>query len=266
MYQLTVAKYTRLTFEVIKSNILSAMEYRVSFLVQVFGMLINDSFLVLIWYFFFQTFPKIKGWTLEDTFLLFVINTINFALVMIFAGGARTIASTISKGQLDYFLGFPKNVLWHLSVSKTDISAIGDLLCGIAIYLIFVPVTLEKTLWIAILSVLSGFIMYSFIVLTQSLAFFVGDFENGAEQFFQSMLTFTLYPQSIFNGALKVIMLTVLPAFFIAAVPVSLVQNFSLPLFLLMVSVGLVIFTLAVTVFKYGLKKYESGNLINLNM
>ena len=56
MFLSTVAKYINLSFEIIKTNILTAMEYRTSFLIQVLGMIVNDTALIFVWVIFFKQF------------------------------------------------------------------------------------------------------------------------------------------------------------------------------------------------------------------
>ncbi len=262
----TVAKYISLTWEMTKSSILSAMEYRVSFLVQVFGMLVNDIALVAIWLIFFQKFPSINGWQFQDTAMLFALTTVNFAIVMIFARGAFEFSKTIARGELDYYLSFPKNVLWHASVSKTDISAIGDLLFGLIIFFFSGDISLEKIGLFAVIGVLTALIFLNFIIITQSITFYVGNFEEAAEQMFHALLGFTLYPQTAFYGALKIIMLTIIPAFFIATLPVQLIQKFNLEFFLILLGFWILTTIIATIIFRRGLRRYESGNLINVKM
>lgn len=261
-----VAKYISLTWEMTKSSILSAMEYRVSFLVQVFGMLVNDIALVAIWLIFFQKFPSINGWQFQDTAMLFALTTVNFAIVMIFARGAFELSKTIARGELDYYLSFPKNVLWHASVSKTDISAIGDLLFGLIIFFFSGDISFEKIGLFAVIGVLTALIFLNFIIITQSITFYVGNFEEAAEQMFHALLGFTLYPQTAFYGALKIIMLTIIPAFFIATLPVQLIQKFNLEFFLILLGFWILTTIIATIIFRRGLRRYESGNLINVKM
>ena len=264
MSQSTVAKYFSLTWEMTKINILSAMEYRFSFWMLVFGMVVNDIGLLFIWVIFFQRFPEINGWQFQDTVLLFSLSTMAFSLVMIFGGGAFEISRKIRQGELDYYLSFPKNILWHCSISKTDISAIGDFLFSIIIFFFSGDINLSKVGLFLLMVLPSAAILFSFIVITQSLAFWIGDFEDGAYNLFHALLGFSLYPQSVFHGLLKLLMFTLLPAFFIVTLPVELVKNFSLLNFAFLVTVAIGITILAVKIFFAGLKKYESGNLINV--
>lgn len=261
-----VVKYFSLTWEMTKLSILSAMEYRVSFLMQVFGMIVNDIALVVVWLIFFQKFPSINGWQFQDTAMLFALTTINYAIVMIFTRGAFDLSKTIARGELDYYLSFPINVLWHASVSKTDISAIGDLFFGLIIFFFSGGISFEKIVLFLVLVVISALIFFNFIIITQSIAFYVGNFEEAAEQMFHALLGFTLYPQTAFYGALKIIMLTIIPAFFIATLPVQLIQKFNLESFLILL--GFCFFTaiIATIIVKCGLRRYESGNLINVKM
>src|SRR5262245_48288652 len=110
----TVGKYLSLGWEMTKLSVLSAMEYRTSFLIQVIVMAVNNTAFLILWYIFFQKFPVINGWTFQDTVLLEALVAVNFSLVMIFGRGAFELARNITKGELDYFLSFPKNVLWHV--------------------------------------------------------------------------------------------------------------------------------------------------------
>jgi ABC-2 type transport system permease protein len=99
-------------------------------------------------------------------------------------------------------------------------------------------------------------------VITQSLSFWLGNAEGLAGQFFNALLSFSTYPTVIFNGAVKFALFTVIPAGFIAYLPVQLLREFSLPLL-----GGLLLFTIGMTaagwlVFRAGLRRYESGNLV----
>jgi len=266
MFLSTVGKYISLTWEMAKSSILSAMEYRASFIMQVVGMVINDLALIGVWVIFFQRFPAINGWGLSDMMVLFAVGTVNFALVMIFARGAMDLAKTITRGELDHFFAFPQNILWHATATKTDISAIGDLLFGIGIFFFSDHITIEKIALFGLLSVVSAIVFYSFMVVAQSIAFYVGNFEEAAEQMYYALTGFTLYPPSILSGALKIITLTILPAFFVAILPAQLIRSFSWPMFGVLVAFTIASFLFATWFFNRGLRRYESGNLISVKM
>ena len=150
--------YLVLTWEMVKMNVLSAMEYRASFLMQVAGMIVNDIGLVALWFIFFQKFPEIQGWNFHDTAILFAITTVQFSIVMIIARGSFQLARTIANGELDNFLSLPKNILWQISVSKTEVSAFGDLIFGVGIYFLSGNVSMESFGIFILLSILTAVI------------------------------------------------------------------------------------------------------------
>ena len=56
--------------EYVKSNIASAAELRVSFLMQVVGMMLNNTAFLVVWILFFKAFGDINGWTANEMFAL----------------------------------------------------------------------------------------------------------------------------------------------------------------------------------------------------
>jgi len=65
---------------------------------------------------------------------------------------------------------------------------------------------------------------------------------------------------------LKIITLTILPAFFMAILPTQLIAKFSWPLAGVFLGFTALITTFAVWFFNHGLRRYESGNLISVKM
>lgn len=263
MWLSTVVKYLKLSLYIKKLSIFTAMEYRIPFLTQVIGMIVNNFSLLALWYIFFQKFHDIKGWTFLDNATLFSMAAVLFSVVFISARGVMDLAKNINRGELDYFLTFPKNSLWYLSVSKTEISAIGDLISGMIVYIFFIHPTPGQFLYFLGVSLLAGLILLNFIIIVQSIGFFVGNFEDGAFALFESVLGFINYPQNIFYGNLKFAMMTIIPAFFIVSLPVSLIRVFDLQILLTLFGYWLLTFIVAIKLYNLGIKRYESGSLIN---
>src|SRR3989344_3855738 len=167
--------YIVLTFEVVKLNILSAMEYRIAFFTQVAGMVLNDFCWLFLWYLLFERFPSINGWVLHDTFILFSFSMANYGLYKIFAGHAEEISHDIAHGSLDYFMTLPKSVLWQVSTAETAISAIGDFLFGVGLFLFLGFSWWQFLLYLGMVGV-TAMIFFNFVVILQSFGFFVGNF------------------------------------------------------------------------------------------
>jgi ABC-2 type transport system permease protein len=80
------------------------------------------------------------------------------------------------------------------------------------------------------------------------------------------MITFGIYPTTLFDNYAKLILFTLIPAAFMGAVPAEFVRAFTWQS-LTQLLVGAVVFlSLAVTVFRLGLKRYESGSAIQVEV
>ena len=80
------------------------------------------------------------------------------------------------------------------------------------------------------------------------------------------MITFGIYPTTLFDNYAKLILFTLIPAAFMGAVPAEFVRAFTWHS-LAQLLVGAVVFLfLAVTVFRRGLKRYESGSAIQVEV
>jgi len=249
-------------------NLSSAMEYRASFITQIVGMFINNGIYFIFWLIFFDEFGgAVSGYVVEDIYLLFAIVTLGFALAHMFtANTGANLAYLIAQGRLDYYLVLPRNLLTHVIFSRMSVSTIGDLTFGFTAYLFtgrFHPVEIGLFL---VASVLSGVVMSGFAVIAGSLAFFMGNAQQMSTQAMNAVLTFSLYPNSLFSGPARFVLFTLIPAAFIGAVPVEIVKGRSLLLLLGLAGAAVVVWTVASIVFYVGLRRYESGSAINVNM
>lgn len=259
--------YVRLSLHMIGLNIASAAEYRLSFVSQVIGIMLNDFSHILIWLIFFRRFQIINGWQFTDIMLLMGIFLLSFGFLSVLSGGLIELAKYIVRGDLDYFLSFPKNPLWHTAVNRLEIPGLGDALLGIIVFLFFTgSQSLEKIIIYILVSSLSGIIIVNFAIITQSLGFFFGNFEESADRWLWTLFGIALYPQTIFGGWLKVFTLTVFPTFFIIYLPVEILKHFNWTFLGLLAGFALLTFVIGITVFYKGLRRYESGNLINVRI
>lgn len=248
-------------------NLASAMEYRASFLSQIFGMMINNGIYFVFWLIFFDRFGTIRGYNIDEIYLLFAIVTFGYGIAYMFAGNTSgNLAYLIAQGRLDYYLVFPRNLLLHVVFSRMIVSAIGDLTFGVVAYLFtgrFQPI---EILLFLLLSVLVALVLIAFAILAGSLAFFMGNSQQASHQLNMTLLTFSLYPNSLFSGAARFMLYTIVPAAFVGAVPVQIIQERNGLLLLGLVGVVVVMWGVATAVFYIGLRRYESGSAINVNV
>jgi ABC-2 type transport system permease protein len=113
--------------------------------------------------------------------------------------------------------------------------------------------------------IIASLLIYaSFGVLAGCLGFWIGNAEATAFQAQQATINFSLYPGTVFQGWIRVLLFTLVPAGFISHVPVELLRSFD-P-WRMAALLGFTVFSVvaAAVVFRIGLRRYESGNLVTL--
>jgi ABC-2 type transport system permease protein len=246
------------------ANIQAAMEYRISFIMQILAMAANDSFWLYFWWTYFHQYPLAHGWQVTDIVVIWAVSACGYGISVGFFGNAIKLAALIMNGGLDAYLGMPRNVLLHVCISASDPTAWGDILFAVGAFILFLrPNPLQFGLFL-LLALLASLVFTSFIVILCSLAFFMGNTESMATQLLGALIIFSTYPMNLFNGAVRLVLFTVLPAGFISFVPLELLRQFTLPLLFGMIGFTALILTVAVGIFQLGLRRYESGNLMGM--
>src|SRR5512136_1208775 len=157
-----------------KVNFASAVEYRVAFLSQSIGMILNDGVYFLVWIIFFDRFKDIRGWQLTDMFLVFGISAGAFGLAGMLFGNAFNLGDIIINGRLDYYLSLPRPTLLHVMASRTVSSGFGDFLYGFISYFLSGQFSLGGLGRFILALLLATIVFVSFLVIIQSLAFWLG--------------------------------------------------------------------------------------------
>ena len=249
-----------------KANLLSAMEYRVSFILQVLGMILNNGAYFVFWVIFFERFESVRGWGLTDMFVLFGIVAASFGLGMFFFGNIHYLADMIAEGRMDYFLSLPRPVLLHSLASRSTPSGMGDFLYGILSFIVAGQFSADAVLRFGLGVVLGTIVFVAFMTLVQSLAFWIGNASMIAMQVSNALVTFALYPLTLFDGTAKLILFTILPAAFIGSIPAEFVRSFSWGQLAQMSAAAGGLLVLSVFVFYRGLRRYESGSAIQVQV
>jgi ABC-2 type transport system permease protein len=255
-------KTVRLVLGYLRHNLMSAMAYRGAFLLQVFGMVLNNAMLLFFWWILFTQLPTLRGWDLAQVMILYGTVAFGFGVANVVCGNGFLVARIIVRGDLDYYLALPADPLVHLLVSRMSISAWGDMAFGLAVYLIAAPGQWTQLPLFLVLGVAAAVIIVAFCVLVGSLAFWVGNADNLATQAVNALITFGIYPVEIFPGAVQWLLYTLIPAAFVGSMPAGLLREFSWGRLGILLGFAGGLAALAWIVFRWGLRRYESGNLV----
>ncbi|MEK8128065.1 ABC-2 family transporter protein [Paenibacillus filicis] len=245
-----------------KLNLAGAMEFRLSFLMTAGMMLVNNVVWVFFWGVFFHRFSVVNGWGFQDVMMMWAVSAGGFGLMAVFFGNANRMAQLISTGQIDVYLTQPKPVLMHVLISRMSVSAIGDVIFGLLLFLIFGDKSLLGALKFAAALLIAMLIFLFFIVIVNTLAFYMGNAEGLAYQLFHCLLAFATYPTDIFRSWGRLLLFTVVPAGFISYLPIGLLRSFDLPFMLGALGVTALLSVGGTWFFYRGLKRYASGNML----
>jgi viologen exporter family transport system permease protein len=258
----TLQNYLQLAAAYTRLNLNAQLEYRGAFMFEVAAMIINDCVWLAFWWLFFQRFPILRGWDVGDIFTLWAITAAGFGLAHAIMGNALYLASIIAQGQLDVWMLHPRALLPHLLLGRMHATAWGDALFGYAAYVVLVrPDPLRLAMFVG-LSISVAVLFVGFSVFSASIGFYLGNSAVLSEQWRFAMITFSLYPATLFDGAVKLVLFTLIPAAFVSYLPVQALREFSLTYAFFALGGALAVLAAGSAVFYHGLKRYESGNLL----
>lgn len=247
----------------IAMNIQAPLALRISFLMQMIFMLLNNLVYFTVWWIFFAKFKTINGWGVHEMEAVYAITAGCYGLNVILAGGSRQLAPKISNGDLDAYLVQPKNPLLSQVGSLSQPAGWGDLITAVILLYMSGYGTWSNLPLILLLIICGAAIMSASAILLNCMAFWLGPVEQLARQFFEFVITFSVYPQTIFPIAFKVILFTVIPAAYIGFLPVTILKGAEWWWLALLIGATIFYVGLAQWVFIRGLRRYESGNRIS---
>jgi len=249
-----------------KLNLMGAMEFRFSFLLSAGTMIINNTVWLFFWWIYFNRFQIVNGWEMRDVMMMWAVSAGSFGMTAVFFGNATRLSGLIAGGQLDGYLSQPKPVLLHILVSRMSVSAIGDLMFGLMVYVVFGEMSFLGLLLFLAALLIGMSIFLAMAVLLGTLAFYYGNTEGLSRQLFNALISFTTYPTDIFRGLGKVLLFTVIPAGFISYMPIKLLRSLDVGFAVSAGGVGVGLLVLAVWCFYRGLARYTSGNMTGMRM
>jgi len=233
---------------------------RASFVSQALVMAVNDIVWVLFWVLFFRRVGSVRGWDGDSILLLLAVLTCAGGISLGVLANARKVGTMAVDGQLDAVLALPVPPLAHLLLRRIEATNVGDLAFGLVLFGLAGHHTVGRTAVFVGVVLAAATVLTSFLVLTGSLAFFLGRSEGG-ELGFHAIILLGAYPVDIFAGAAKVLLYTVVPAAFVSSVPARLVEDFDLPQAALLAAIAAAFAVGAWATFTMGLRRYTSGSV-----
>ena len=247
------------------TSLASAMAQRGAFLMQVGLMALNNAIFFSFWVVLFGRVSRIRGYALADVAVLYGVVAAGFGLSVVVAGGARQLARFIHEGELDALLAQPKPTLLYALGRRTVAPGLGDMGSGVAMIALSGVVHWSTIPVVIIAIVASAVVCIATGVIFNSVAFWLGQVETATRQLFDSLITFSLYPEPLFGGVMRFILFTVVPAGFVGYLPTRLIRTPSWTVLLELVLAALAYSLIAWQVFARGLRLYSAGSRFEFN-
>ncbi len=209
-------------------------QYRTSFLLVLGGQVLVTTAEVAGIAVIFGQVDSLAGWTFVEVALLYGLSSLAFGLADLFASQAGLAARHIKAGTFDQFLIRPLGTLLQLSAMEFALRRLGRCVPPTVVLVIALPrLGIDWTFLDVLLvpvALTSGAAIYGAIwVLTSSVAFWTIETQEIANTFTYGGSTLSAYPIDLFAGALRRIVVFVVPLAFVAYLPASELLDKPLP-------------------------------------
>ena len=258
---MAVKNQLKISFLSIKYALMKEMLNKVSFISNIVFMILNNASFILEWVIFYSLRDNFGGYTFKMVLLLWGISASTYGFAHFIFKNAFNLHETITNGKLDSYLVQPKNVLLSSITTSVEPSAIGDLLYGYIMLLLY-GFTIKRFLLFTLFTILGGCVITSLAVILSSLSFWFNKADVIADTGNGLVTSFATYPDSIFKGFVKVLLYTIIPVGITTYIPVQVLINFNIYSFLIILGVSFIFIILAFFIFFRGLKRYSSSNLM----
>ena len=238
----------------------SAMAERGAFVMRVILMAVNNAIFFTFWIVLLSRVPRIRGYALGDVAVLYGIVAVAHGLAVFVAGGIQYLARVIHDGELDALIAQPKPTLLYAVGLRSQPSGLGDMVSGLIMIALSGRVSPMGIPVVIAAGVAGASVLVSTAVLVHSAAFWLGRTESASRQWYEITLMFSLYPDTLFNGPMRWMLFTVIPAGFVGYLPAQLIRSPAAGTALAIVA-GVAAYALvAGWVFDRGLRAYSSGS------
>ncbi len=254
----------RLYLRFFSIHLKSQMQYKTSFLLNIFGRIVLSFATVTGVLFMLSRFNEVVGFTLSQILLCSSVVSMAFSLAEVFARGFDIFPYLLGNGEFDRALVRPRNIVFQVLASHIEFARLGIFIQAVGVLCYAVPYsgvtwTWDKILTLFLMILCGAVVFFGIYLIYASFAFYTTE---GLE--FMNILTnggreFGRYPYSIYGkGILK---------FLTYVVPLALIQYYPLLYLLDRTQNKLYIFTPSLSTlfiipsyafFRIGLRRYKS--------
>jgi len=258
---MAVKNQLKITFLSVKYALIREMLNKTTFITNILFMILNNASFIIQMLVLYSLKDNVGGYTFKQMLLLWGLAAATYGFSRFFFKKAFVLSETINDGKLDSYLVQPKNVLLQAITTDVDPSAIGDLLYGYIMLFVY-GFTISRFILFTIFVISGGIILTSISIILSSLSFWFSKSDIIADTGNSLMVNFATYPDGIFKGVAKILLFTLIPVGIVNYIPIQILSNFNIYLFLIVILVTIILTIMAFLIFYKGLKRYSSSNLM----
>jgi ABC-2 type transport system permease protein len=248
-----------------KQYLKGLMEYRVDFLIGMFAFLLTQSTGLLFLYIIFQNINALAGFAIEEILLMYGIGLIPKGIDHLFFDNIWLLPRTVRNGTVDRYLLRPISPLYVYLIERFQPDAFGEIILGVALVILTTArlgamIAWHHMLGLLLIVTIGTLIFTSLKLLTASTSFWLKN-SYPLMQVTYNISDYTKYPLPIFPKFIQLIMTFVIPFALISYYPMLYMTGSIgfVRVFGYMVVITSAIGTMAIFVWKQGLKHYESA-------
>lgn len=261
----TLKRYAGMYWLFFKQNIKVMMEYRLDFIIGALStFLVQGTGIATMWI-IFNNIKALNGWNFYQVALVYGFLTLAKSINHIFFDNLWILGNVyIRSGKFDMLLLRPVHPLFHLIADKVQQDGFGNLIIGLLIVIeswtkAGIAATPLNILFGIIFVIFGGLIFVSINIALSATSFWFVNQMSIMWSVFQ-VNEFALYPISIFNRFIRIIITWFIPYAFASYYPVSyLLNKNNSSIAYISPVIACVLFVISYNIWKFGLKHYGSA-------
>ena len=245
-------------------NLKSQMQYRTTFILNIFGRIVLSFATVAGILFMFTRFNEVEGFTLSQTLLCTAIVTMAFSLAEVFARGFDIFPRLLGNGEFDRCLVRPRGIIFQVLGSHMEFARLGILVQAVFVLCYAIPGsgvmwTWDKITTLLLMIACGAGVFFGLYIVYAAFSFFTVE---GLE--FMNILThggreFGRYPFAVYGGGVLKFLTYVIPLALFQYYPLLyLLDREESKLYMLTPVLGLLFLLPGYGFFRVGLRRYKS--------
>ena len=217
-------RYIKLYFLLAGAYVRSRLQYRLSFGLMCFGIIISEACLLGLLGALFAKFRTVNGWTWAEVVFLYGLGNLSYSLMRILGSQLDDFDRYIVRGELDTVLIKPVPPLFYILASRVEFIHVSRALTSIAIFVVAFHLTdirwTVSVVLFTLITILSGtLIMFTLMLISATVALWTTKSGKLTDLLITTTKEATAFPISIYPLAVRLLLTFILPVAFVTYYP-----------------------------------------------